>query len=481
MKTTKTKERRQPQIRTHKSSQWCYVTLSNQTFWLARVDNPDRFTEFARVVREWEARGRQPLAEVEPVAQLTVGTVVDRYLAHLAKRKGTAWISKGGNGGRAWYALDALKRLAGHELVADFGPRRLQDVRLVMIQGGQWEKQRPCCRNEANGRTAAMQRMFEWAAGEELVDAAAAHALAAVQRLDVGDFDAHDNAPRQDVPRTVVDETLPYLPHPIDVVVRLLLATGARPSELLRLTPADVDTSNAAQWVAVVKQHKTAHHGKARVLVFEADAIALLRPFMLRQADRPLFAPTEAVIENMRRRREHYRQEREERAAALAAEAAELAHAAEQLVGQDGHAEAAERARRAHRRANLAAGRVRLYRDREAAAPDQAAQDDAPRAGHGGAFQASYDAHALRVAVERAVKRCNRDRVADGLPKIAAWVPYQLRHQRATDVALLAGEDDARTLLGHSTAATTKRYVHAEVERARQASKRVRERATGAS
>lgn len=73
---------------------------------------------------------------------------------------------------------------------------------------------------------------------------------------------------------------VPFMPQPCRDVVTLLTLTGARPSEITNLLTRDFDTQH---WVAVLTQHKSAHHGLLRELAFPHDAIPLLeqrlRPF----------------------------------------------------------------------------------------------------------------------------------------------------------------------------------------------------------
>jgi integrase len=56
--------------------------------------------------------------------------------------------------------------------------------------------------------------------------------------------------------------------------LRLLWSTGARPSEIAILRLDDVDFANA---VAILSKHKTAHLGKERIVVLNADALDTLR------------------------------------------------------------------------------------------------------------------------------------------------------------------------------------------------------------
>ena len=54
----------------------------------------------------------------------------------------------------------------------------------------------------------------------------------------------------------------------------LLWHTGSRPSEIANLTLDDVDFTNA---VAILSKHKTQHLGKERIVILNADALAILR------------------------------------------------------------------------------------------------------------------------------------------------------------------------------------------------------------
>ena len=59
-----------------------------------------------------------------------------------------------------------------------------------------------------------------------------------------------------------------------------------------------------------------------------------------------------------------------------------------------------------------------------------------------------YDAASYRQAIQRAAETA-------GVPK---WHPYQIRHVTATEVRAALGLEDAKALLGHSTALMTAHY-----------------------
>jgi integrase len=69
---------------------------------------------------------------------------------------------------------------------------------------------------------------------------------------------------------------LERLPRSVAGLVKLQRATGARPSELFGLRPADLDRSGSV-WRFAPDKHKTEHKGKHRVIHFGPRAQAVLR------------------------------------------------------------------------------------------------------------------------------------------------------------------------------------------------------------
>jgi integrase len=56
--------------------------------------------------------------------------------------------------------------------------------------------------------------------------------------------------------------------------LRVLYATGARPGEVASITAENFDEANALVWL---KEHKTAHKGKRRVIYLSPEAVTILR------------------------------------------------------------------------------------------------------------------------------------------------------------------------------------------------------------
>ena len=93
-----------------------------------------------------------------------------------------------------------------------------------------------------------------------------------------------------------VEATVNHMPSPLRGIIRLLLLTGARPSEILRLKRGDIDCTGPV-WSAVIREHKLSYKGIKRTLYFGPRAQNVLRPFLLRNDHAYLFSPKEAEAE----------------------------------------------------------------------------------------------------------------------------------------------------------------------------------------
>jgi integrase len=76
-------------------------------------------------------------------------------------------------------------------------------------------------------------------------------------------------------------------------LVELQLLTGARAGELVGLRPMDLDMTGKV-WAANLGEHKTAHWGYERTLYLGPHARKVIKPFLSRPTDRPMFSPAEA-------------------------------------------------------------------------------------------------------------------------------------------------------------------------------------------
>lgn len=169
----------------------------------------------------------------------------------------------------------------------EFGPLRLQSMRALLVDQG-----RP--RVTCNRVVKAVRRLFKWAASQELIPVATSDALATVDPLRAHRTTAPELPPVRPVSDEVLEATIAHLPRVVADMARLHRLTGARPSELCSMRPADIDRSDQDVWAYHPVHHKTAWRGEQRVIHIGPKAQAILEPYLKRAADAFCFSPRES-------------------------------------------------------------------------------------------------------------------------------------------------------------------------------------------
>lgn len=392
--------------------------FSGRTYRFGRFEHPETRRRFDQFKAQWLLNARKVTDEMlrdlrgrgRP-DELTIDRMVDRFLDHLGRKHADEW--KDNNYDRIRTALQPLRTLCGTEAASAFGPRKLQSVREFMIRRGQGTEGRgkTLCRSEVNWRTNAVKRCFKWAVAEELVPGHIHHALTAVAGLREGEFGVREGKPRVPVPTESFEAVLPYLSRQVRALVRILWLTGARPSEVLRLRPSELDRSGNV-WACRLKKHKTSRYGQSRTIHFGPEAQAVLAEFLLRGADETMFSPREAIAEDAA-------------------------------------------ARRTARQTPLWASHLMRY-DRERAERETRVVGEC------------YTSDSLRQALSRAIERLNHDRQLRGEKPIKRWVPYELRHSAGTRIRSAAGIEVARAVLGHTDTRMTEQYAEFDQQKAQE-------------
>jgi integrase len=243
--------------------------------------------------------------------------------------------------------------------------------------------------------------VFQWAESQELVPPGTHNSLKTVEPLRHGRTIAPELPPVKPVPDEVVDATLPHLPEIVADMVRFQRLTGARPGEVCKLRPADIDRTGDV-WTWKPPHHKTSWREKDRVISIGPRGQQVLLKYLLRDEAAYCFSPIEAERERSRLRR--------------------LARKSPMTPSQ--------RKRKAKRN-----GRRR------------------PRD--------CYDSASYRHAIIRAVAAVNKERLRDdpSAVKIEDWAPNQLRHTAGTEVRKKFGLEAAQVVLGHASADITQVYA----------------------
>jgi integrase len=415
--------------RPHKTGQ-ARIRLDGRDRYIGAWRSPASYAEYERLLAEW--RAGQAEARTGPAAAAgTVRTINDllaRWAAHADQHYRNPDGSPKSERDNFRLSLRPLQRLYGHTLIQDFGPRALKALQRAMVDGSWMTPQDRAtaerlgkgtgwARRVINRSIGRVRTMFRWAESEELVLPATLHALECVAGLQVGQYGVRETADVPPVPEADLAATLPQFGPIVRELVECLLLTGARPSELVKVKPGDINRTGRVEiargywvdlgdrcWCVQPAKHKTAHKGHRRVILLGPRAQALLGPLLDDcQADAYLFSPRRA------RARRH----------ALM---------------------------RARRKSRVQPSQV----CRAKARPDRQLGD-------------VYTRRSLGSAVAAACDRA----------KVARWTVYMLRHNAGTRMASEFGPDVARIVLGHRTFDATRIYALDAMRKAAEAVEKI--------
>lgn len=313
----------------------------------------------------------------------------------------------------------AVRELYGLTSAGDFGPLALKAVREKFIAAG-------LCRGVVNQRVDRIKRIFKWAVSMELVPPAVYQGLASVVGLRAGRSAARETEPIKPVDPAAVVGTLPYLNRHLRAMIQLQRFTGMRPGEVCTVKLAELDRTTDP-WQYKPARHKTAHHGKGRVVMIGPRGQAVIEEFIaggcVVDPSAPLFSPFRA---------------REERFIAM-------------RQGRKSKVQPSQQDRRKVNPKRLPA--ARYTSDSYAHGVADACDKAFPLPPHLGK-------RAEETAAQWWARQAPEERVQVKTWRQAhRWHPNQLRHLFATEVRRAHGLEAAQTLLGHSRADVTQVYA----------------------
>lgn len=249
----------------HKTSGQAVCWINRKPKYLGRYNSPESRQAYSDLLRQLES-GEQPGAKTAPAASpaMSVVEIIAKFLTDEIDRYSNA--EQHCIRGVLTIALD----LYGDTPADDFSPLRLRSVRDAMIAKG-WS------RSYVNKETARLKMVFRWAVSWGLMKQGTSAALATVPALRIGESEARETIPRRAVPDADIAAVRAQLSGVYRDLYDLLNLTGARPGELLMLTPEMIDRSGDV-WKAELADHKTRHLGKSRTLYLADPA----KPIILR-------------------------------------------------------------------------------------------------------------------------------------------------------------------------------------------------------
>jgi integrase len=382
---------RTPSYRLHKPTGQAVVTLNGRDIYLGKHGTLESRAAYDRTIAEWLAQGRS----YRGADGRTINEVVAAYLSYVDGYYTSA------EPACIRLSLRPLRALYGSTPASEFGPLKLKIVRQAFIDA-------ELCRAEVNKRTRRIVRMFKWAVAEELIAASVHHALKAVDGIRRGREGVRESKPVRPVADNHVDAIQPYVAPQIWAMIELQRLTGARPGEICSIRTIDIDRSGQT-WVYRPESHKTAHHGKERVIHLGPQAQTILKPWLRADPTAYLFQPRE--VDAARR-------------------------AAQRLV----------------RKSKVQPSQLNRKKAKPKRTPSEV-----------------YKTYSYRQAIQYGIEKANRLLREQSLPEIPMWHPHQLRHSAATRLRREFGLDTARAVLGHSTPVVTEVYAELDAAKASEA------------
>lgn len=411
----------------HRPSGRAYTRVDGRIVYLGPWNSAESRDKLAIVEGAWIAGGRTMAEKANPSspttpAVLTISELIEAYWSHCQ----SYYKAKDGRSGHldaVRLALRILNKSYGDTPVVEFGPLKLAAVREVMIRPQEHQVRRRVvkpdgtagsqlvkvtkpgwCRNYINNQIGRLKLMFRWGVSRELVPSPVAQALESVAGLREGKTDARESEDVEPVDVQIVEKTLHHVSTPIKAMALLQLHSGARPGEIAGLRKRDIDRSDNRVWSVNLSEHKTRHHGHARVLYFGEKSQAILAPLLMRRGDDDfIFSPAEAD----RERREAAHQKRLD---------------SNSTPMSCGNRPGSNRRKNPKRK------------------PGQ-----------------RYSVNAYALAIRRACIKAG----------VELWHPHQLRHTAGTLLRKEFGIEAARVVLGHRNIDVTEVYAAADQDKAR--------------
>ena len=262
-------------LRRHHSGQWM-VKLSGKCHYLgtSREVAEGRYREL--IVEHYGTFSRQLLT----LGGVTVAELLQQHVA--AQIQATPDASRKTREHYYQQVVRHAVELYGSLEAEYFGPKAFKAVRQAMCLPGRRV-------SYVNHLCIRLRAAWKWGVSEELVSESSYSRLLTVKGLACGDMGLKPGREVVPVPEKLFQATLPFLTDDVADLLRLLWITGARPGEILGLTPAEL-VKDGAYLVYRPKNHKTAKLNKLRAVVFGAEAQMILKQYWPAENDVRFFS-----------------------------------------------------------------------------------------------------------------------------------------------------------------------------------------------
>ncbi|AMV36850.1 tyrosine-type recombinase/integrase [Planctomyces sp. SH-PL62] len=273
-------------LRRHKASGRAYVQVDGRAHYLGKHGTREAAQAYERFVAEWLARDKRPA----PVASgASVAEVIAAYMVHAIQYYRALTGEPTGEARNMADALGPVRRLYEATPAVEFGVRKLEAVRAVMVDSG-------LSREVVNSRVNRIRRAWRWAASQELVPAATVGELGMLAPLAKNRTTAPESRGVGPVSEDRMRAALPFMPAAVAAMVEFQFLTGCRVGEVLSMRAAEIDRS-VEPWVYRPGRCKTDHHEdlRARMIPIGPKAAQVLEPFLAAAGEGFVFDPRESA------------------------------------------------------------------------------------------------------------------------------------------------------------------------------------------
>lgn len=181
---------------------------------------------------------------------------------------------------------DALASISGLE-ANSYSPSMFREHR-AMVAGTGTRTAR-----QVNDLMRFMRQIVKWGAGNNIVKPEVWQALGIIEPLETHEVEKQ-SVERKPVLAEHVIATLPFLSDRAWAMVRLLMLTGGRPSEVVGMRKDELRCNGPlGTWFSELKSHKNSKRKKRRFLVFKKEAQDILTAMIAISGDSPWVFPSE--------------------------------------------------------------------------------------------------------------------------------------------------------------------------------------------
>lgn len=269
-----------PKLAIHSSRQW-HVRIAGKSHYLGKdLEVAERKYRDLIIEHYGPASHYIPGHGSQRTGAVTVETLITRYVKHRLATCDQRYQKKTEENYRP--VSTPLIEVYGTLPAEEFGPKAFKSVRAIMagVDGRSTGYVNKLCTR--------LKAAWKWGVSEELVSESAYRRLCTVPGLEPGELGLSDGREVVPVPDKLYQATLPYLSETCADFLKLLWICGARPGELVDLTPAEL-VKDGEFYVYRPKRHKTRKKNKLRAIVFGEESQAILKKYWPGKNDERFF------------------------------------------------------------------------------------------------------------------------------------------------------------------------------------------------